>query len=534
MLPNYLIRDILVVQHVTAKTAFFPNIMPLLEPSDLVSGIEKESLRITPKGKIAHTSHPIEFGAALTNSIITTDYSEALLELITPPQNSIEQTLNYLMRVHSFAYSHLKDELLWACSMPPRVSSEIDIPIANYGSSNIGQLKHIYRQGLAYRYGRRMQAIAGIHFNFSLAKNFWQKCYQQSNTPEISLQSFIDEKYLGLIRNYFRKTWLLLLLFGASPAVDKSFLEGKPSQLADLDKDSWFGEYATSLRMSNIGYINNKQSQLAISYNSLSEYTRGLRHATTSIEPDYLAIGIQDEQGHYKQLNANALQIEAEYYSPIRPKRKACRDERPITTLENCGIDYIEVRSIDLNPFKSVGLSKNDGYFLQLFLLACLFEDSPALTNAQMKEAATNKLTVSYSGRRPDLKLQRDGSEYPLADWVEEIFQSLYPIAEFLDVQNNTIHYMNALIGKHSVAKNMEFLPSAQFLALMQSNKSSFIETGLLLSQEHKSELVAFTPSTNQYAFLTAMAQKSLLEQHNLEKSDVLSFDAFLKKYLTL
>jgi glutamate--cysteine ligase len=505
----------------------------LVTVDDLVTGLEKESLRVTPFGKISSLPHSKEYGAALTNPYITTDYSEALLELITPPEGSAHKTIQSLIETHAFVYQNIGDELLWVCSMPPAIANSNEIPIARYGTSNVGQMKYKYRQGLAYRYGRRMQSIAGIHFNFSLSTEAWQKWYKEDQKKDQSLQSFIDEKYLGLIRNYFRQSWLLLQLFGASPAIDNTFTNKIPDDLRQFDKNSWVGDYATSLRMSNIGYVNHAQAQLNVCYNSLTEYVRGLRAATSTVEPMYLDIGIKDEQGFYKQLNANILQIEAEYYSPIRPKRKSRRDERPLTALEKSGIDYVEVRALDLNPFEQVGISQTDLYFLDLFLLHCLFTESAPCSKQDCQEYRENKLRVAYHGRKPGLTLLTSGEEYLLTDWVEDIFAELAPLASWLDQQQNSHHFTDALNSKYQLLKNPEQLPSSRFLHLMEKEKISFLEAGLLFSEQQKERWKAFNLSEEKKNFYISCAQKSLQDQKEIEDSDKIPFDDYLVSYFS-
>ena len=209
-------------------------------------GIEKESLRVTPDGYIASTSHPAQFGSALTNRYITTDYSEALLEFVTPPLGSSWETIQFLCGIHQFVYQVLDDELLWSVSMPCMIRSEKDIPLADYGSSNVGVMKKVYRRGLGYRYGRYMQAISGVHFNYSLPDSFWP-LYQDVEKSVDNANDFRSNAYLGLVRNVRRLDWLLLYLFGSSPAVCKSFLGNAETPLEELDSGTVYGRHATSL-----------------------------------------------------------------------------------------------------------------------------------------------------------------------------------------------------------------------------------------------------------------------------------------------
>lgn len=197
---------------------------------DIQRGIERETLRVAPNGKISQKEHPKLLGAALTHPYITTDYSEALLELITPPSNDINKTYAQLQDIHHFVTKHIGDEVLWPMSMPCFIEHQDEIPLAYYGESNIGKMKRTYRKGLKNRYGSMMQAIAGIHYNFSLPTTFWQ-AYQKQQGLTGSLMDFQSEQYMRMVRNIKRYVWVVTYLFGASPAMCRSFLEGKGGAL---------------------------------------------------------------------------------------------------------------------------------------------------------------------------------------------------------------------------------------------------------------------------------------------------------------
>ena len=276
-------------------------------------GVEKESLRVTPAGDIVQTPHPAALGAPLTNEHITTDFSESLIELVTPPFGETWELLQYLCDIHQFVYRHLDDELLWATSMPCALAGDASIPLAQFGTSNVGRMKTIYRHGLGVRYGRIMQAISGVHFNYSFSPRLWG-VLSDINQSKLPGQSFVSEQYFGVLRNYRRYGWLVLYLFGTSPAVSKSFFAGREISLAALDADTVYEPFGTSLRMSDIGYRNKNQATVSVSVNSLDEYVRDLSRAIGTPYPPYEEIGVKVD-GEYRQLNANILQIENEYYS---------------------------------------------------------------------------------------------------------------------------------------------------------------------------------------------------------------------------
>ena len=354
-------------------------------------GIEKESLRISADGKLAQTPHPASLGSALTHSSITTDYSEALLEFITPVNTSIEDSLSTLEDIHSFVYQQLDDEILWAASMPCIVTGDEGIPVAQYGSSNVARMKTVYRYGLGHRYGRLMQAIAGVHYNFSMPRAYWDQAWSDAGSPG-TIDDYISERYLGLIRNFRRYSWLLIYLFGASPAVCSSFLRGRDNhglQAFDKEARSLYLPYGTALRMGDLGYNSDAQKHLSVCYNSLDNYVETLHSAIMQPHPQYQRFS-SGQNGDYQQLNDSLLQIENEFYSPIRPKRIARPGETPLNALVRAGIEYIEVRCVDVSPFSPVGLDAAQIRFLDTFLLFCLLEESPPCDEAEQDIQASN------------------------------------------------------------------------------------------------------------------------------------------------
>src|SRR5215831_2555035 len=372
-------------------------------------GVEKESLRVLPSGSLAHTPHPVALGSALTNEHITTDYSEALIELVTPAFTHSWELLQYLLDLHQFVYRHLGEELLWATSMPCAISGDADIPLAQYGSSHVGRMKTVYRNGLGLRYGRMMQAISGVHFNYSFPLPFWE-AYAALRGERSPASGFVSASYFDLLRNYRRHGWLVLYLFGVSPVVCKSFLRGRELRLQEFGRGTAFEPYATSLRMSDVGYRNRNQAGLSVSVNSLEEYVRDLQRAISTPHPPYEALGVK-VNGEYRQLNANILQIENEYYSFIRPKRVARSGERPTKALLRAGVEYVEVRALDVSAFDPVGVNQNKLRFLEAFLALCLMKDSPPIADSEQAALDQNHITVARRGREPGLMLWREGHD---------------------------------------------------------------------------------------------------------------------------
>ncbi len=494
-------------------------------------GIEKESLRVTPAGALSQRPHPAALGSPLTHPNITTDFSEAQLELITGVHADIDACMEELREVHQYVYQNIDDELLWPASMPCILSEDADIPVGRYGSSNMAQAKTLYRLGLGVRYGRLMQTISGIHYNFSLPDTLWQTL--ASATGQEHNRAFQDARYLGLVRNFRRQSWLLMLLIGASPALCKSFVRGRPHQLQSFDEGSLYLPYATALRMGRLGYQSAAQESLHISYNSLGDYLTGLRQALTTEYPQYAERGVKKD-GHYQQLNANLLQIENEFYGTIRPKRTTAPGERPISALHERGIEYVEVRCVDLNPFLPLGIDTDTIRFLDLFLLYCLLTDSPPDSEQEAAEMAANQLTVVQDGRRPGLQLHRNGRQVALADWGQALLDGMQPIARLLDQAHGNGHYQAALEQQQRRFQDLDQTPSARLLAAMREQKQPFARLGLALAQAHRDSLLETPmPAARQAAF-EQMAAESLTAQQQAEAADEPDFETFLAQYLAV
>src|SRR3954463_5530336 len=406
-------------------------------------GVEKESLRVRPDGVLATTPHPRDLGSALTNVHITTDFSESLIELVTPAFTRSWELLQYLLDLHQFVYRHLGDELLWATSMPCAIKRDEDIPIAQFGKSHVGTMKTVYRRGLSLRYGRMMQAISGVHFNYSFPLPFWE-AYADIRESRERGQDFISASYFDLLRNYRRYGWIVLYLFGVSPVVCKSFLKGRNVGVADFTANTAYEPYATSLRMSDVGYRNRNQAGLSVSVNSLDEYVRDLSRAIATRHEPYEKLGVKVD-GQYRQLNSSILQIENEYYSFIRPKRVARSGERPTKALRRAGVEYVEVRALDVSAFDPVGVNQNKLRFLEVFLALCLMKDSPPIDTSEQDTLDANHVTVARRGREPGLVLERDGRKAPMLEWARELVDSMRGIAEVFDHGDVSKPYSAAL-----------------------------------------------------------------------------------------
>jgi glutamate--cysteine ligase len=494
-------------------------------------GLEKETLRVGPDGSIAQTPHPAALGSALTHPYITTDYSEALLEFITPPFADLRQTLAFLQDVHDFVYRHVGDEMLWVTSMPCVVQGEAGVPIAWYGTSNSGLMKHVYRRGLGYRYGKIMQAIAGVHFNYSLPEAFWP-AYQVLEGDRRPLRDFVSDRYFCLIRNLQRFGWLIPYLFGASPAVCKSFLAGKASRLAEFDGNTYFMPHATSLRLSDIGYTNRqeKKTGLNISYNSIEEYLASLACALQTPCPAYQAIGVEVD-GEYRQLNANLLQIENEYYSTMRPKQVPRGDERPYSALRGRGVQYVELRSLDVGVFDPMGVNEPQLRFLEAFLLFCLLHDSPPIDADERREIDDNQMAVANRGREPGISLSRHGEAQPMSAWALDIVQAMEGVCEILDRTAGGDAYRGALKQQQDIIHHPELTPSARIIAEMRRYKEPFFYFAKRWSKHHQDYFMNRPVDEPRRAFFAEEARRSLQRQKDLEATDDMPFAEYRRRY---
>lgn len=493
-------------------------------------GIERESLRVERNGRLALTAHPKVLGSALTHSSITTDYSEALLEFITEAHPDSAQTLAELEDIHRFTATHLVQEVLWSPSMPGHLPKEEQIPIAEYGNSNIGKLKYVYRKGLAVRYGKTMQCIAGIHYNFSLPESIWTLLHDAEKDTRSAID-YQSARYIGLIRNFRRYSWLLMYLFGASPALDISFLRGREHQLDSFDEDTLYLPYATSLRMSDLGYQSNAQAGLTPCYNELSSYTDSLLCAVSTPYPAYQKIGTK-QGDEWLQLNTNILQIENEYYSTMRPKRITLEGERPVEALIARGVQYVEARCIDINPFLPLGIDLPQARFLDAFLLFCALQDSSLLSDTDCPAATENFLTVVKQGRKPHLQLQRNGAAVSMQDWGLELLEQIQDCAQLLDKSYGISEHTEALRKQVDKLHNSDLTPSAQVLASMREQQCSFSQFALKLSLQHAQSLSTPALEPAKIAHYQQLAEQSQLAQQAIEQQDQGSFDEYVAEFL--
>ena len=494
-------------------------------------GLEKESLRVMPGGDLALTPHPAGLGSPLTHPTVTTDFSESQIELVTGAHRSVDATLHELREIHRAVYhvmGQLGDERLWPSSMPCKLPTDETIPLGRYGNSNVGRAKSVYRMGLAHRYGRRMQTISGIHYNWSL--------------PDVT-----SDEYFALIRNFRRHAFLLLVLFGASPLVCKCFVVGREHTLQEMGPGCMGMPHATSLRMGRLGYQSDAQSSLKVSYNGLEGYAASLEQALTQPYAPYEAIGIQNLGGDYNQLDTSLLQIENEFYGTIRPKRVIRPGERPLHALRERGVEYVEVRLMDLNPFEPVGIGASTMHFLDVFLMHCLLSPSAPDTLAEIDAMQANQQLVASRGREPGLQLTRtDGQgvcqQVLLTDWAAELLAQMMPVAQRLDAlqagQDGPGEAAPAGVHSQAVAAaraalaDMSQLPSARVLAAVNAREGqTFVGFIAARAQAIATEFLAQPLSQAEAQAFAAQAQQSVADQRAIEAADTLNFEAYRQQY---
>ena len=477
--------------------------------SDLVikRGIEKESLRVTKDGNISNTEHPETLGSSYTNPSITTDFAESLIEIVTPTFASVDELYEKLITIHYFINKNLKnEEMLWPLSMPPKIEDESNINIATYGKNNMGRLKHVYRKGLAIRYGKTMQCVSGIHYNFSVSdKSLKQLGYSSQNDK--------NKAYLSLIRNFKKLFWFVLIEFGNSPVVHKSFVANRKNDLDVLNENDLFKPYATSLRMSDIGYQSKAQKNLNFKYNDLDGFLSELRNAIINPYPEFEDLGLKDSNNEFQQISNGILQIENELYDCIRPKRAGKSGQRPYQLLKDKGIQYVEVRGIDLNPDEVVGISKEHIRILDLLLIYCLITPSRKMTDKEKIAIEQQDINVIKSGRNPNLKVLFKNKEMPISTARKELVKDLEQLA--LKLKDQT--FSDAI-------KNIGDFKKNKF-----NHEISFLDYGVAKAKKNSKIINSFTNIDLQSC--EKEASDSLKEFDKINQKQEITFDDFIKTY---
>ena len=493
----------------------------------MMAGIERELLRVAPDNTLAQTTHPPSLGSALTHPHITLDFSEAQIELVTAPHDNFTDLTDSLEDVHAFTAQQLPDnEHMWLQSMPALLNPE-DIQPARFGSSLSGHLKTVYRQGLANRYGKQMQVISGIHFNFSWKNVFWERLHNRVRDHR-RLSVFVSENYLALLRNYSRLSWLLAYLMGSTPAIDQSFLKRLPKELSLFKNRTLIGPYATSLRMSRIGYVNSSRCTSSVNYNSLTDYLSSLYQAITTPCPGFEFIGLQNDDGSYRQLNTHLLQIENEHYALARPKQPVNPGERPFRALRERGVAYVEVRALDAQFDSPIGIHEDQMQFIRLFLMYCLLSPNPPIDKTEELEMAYNHQQAALYGRQPGLELQRKGESVALTDWAKQVFEQMTLLANTIDKHVPDAQYTTMLDRYARLLDHPEETPSARVLAALENEDMEFLDWAQKISRTHEETLKKRVIPKERQQQLEQQVKDSLSQQEHIEASETGDFESYL------
>lgn len=379
-------------------------------------GLEKENVRVDKDGHLALTPHPELLGDKNTHPYITTDFSESQIEMITPPLKSLDETYYFMENIHDIVSESIGEELLWPQSIPPALPEESQIPIARYDNSEKGVEAQQYREMLAKKYGKKKQLISGIHYNFSFEDDFLIDL-KETLGDKRSFREFKDDVYLKMSRNLLRYNWLLVYVFGASIGSHESYSKTCNSYMVRSAKETFYFPYATSFRNGPCGYKNLKEYM--VSYNSLNEYTTDIR----------------------KLIGTKEISGAKEYYSPVR--LKVLGEGDILENLDNKGVSYLELRFVDLNPFKKIGIERETLYFLHLFLIYTLITDDRHYSEEAKKEDEFNTILVSTTGRKKGTLLRRQGEKIDIVEWKRELFSEIRQVLELVCPKNET--YKKAL-----------------------------------------------------------------------------------------
>ena len=495
---------------------------------DIKVGLEREALRVDAEAALSRKPHPEALGSPLTHPHITTDYSEVMIELVTPP-DTLEASSAFLEDLHRYVYGHLGAERLWCGSMPCVIAGDPDIPLAYYGESNPGHMKTIYRRGLGHRYTRSMQVISGVHFNCSMPEEFWRREFGGRPDPD-----GVSERYFDALRNLLRFGWLVAYLFGASPAICRSFVLRKHESLDLFTPGTYYGPHATSLRQGSIGYQNSQEARTGVhaDYNSRAGYIECLREATATPCPEYQDIGVRRD-GEYRQLNANRLQIENEYYSPVRPRCVPQGNEKPTRGLRRRGVEYLELRSLDVDPFHPCGIEPATMRFLTALVVYCLLDDSPKMSMPEQDAADYNMQQAAHRGRDPQMTLQR-GGEVPLRAWADELLADIRSVCELLDEAHAGTEFRRAWEAQQAKVRDPGQTPSGRMVAEMRESGDAYVEWVLQRSREHREFFRARPPAPGLRARLDRVAEQSRRRQQAIEdgeRESPVSFEDYLAAY---
>lgn len=495
--PNETLGSAVLSPSITQAFALECSTEFLFEPANatmvngIIRGVERETLRSLADGSLALSPHPHPLGSTLCHPRITTDFSESLLEFITPPQHRRSHVFQSLNDLHQYTSEILakEGEKLWPSSMPCLLPEEALIPIARYGKSHVGRMKEVYRKGLALRYGKQMQMVAGVHYNFSLPAAFWSHFFIAQSDIR-GLGDFQDQRYFGLIRNFRRFSWVLMLLNGASPITHNSFAAGRAHDLDIINQTDLRSKYGTSLRMGGLGYQSPAQSVLNVCYNQKASYVQTLCEAINTPWPSYREAGSFTKDGERQQLNDSLIQIENEFYSSIRPKRVIQKGETAIQALRLRGCEYIEVRCLDVNPFSAIGITAEQSRFLDVFLTYCAMKDSPECDQEDQARIQANYEIAVNQGLNPAIDVTlHSGKKVNARQAGLALIDSMRPVAEAFDKHQQQAGHLDALETAAARLSEERGLLAHEVIEHC-SRHGSFIDSNVQLAEDHRQTLM--------------------------------------------
>ncbi len=368
-------------------------------------GLEKENVRVNSNGDLSLAPHPKALGDKTTHPYITTDFSESQIEMITPPSKSIDEAYYFMENLHDIVSLNIGDEYLWPQSIPPVLPEENKIPIARYDESEKGREAEEYREMLAKKYGKRKQLISGIHYNFSFDDDFLLELKRVIG-DERPFKEYRDDIYMKISRNLLKYNWFLVYMFGASIGSHESYSKICNNKMIEGKDGTYYFPYATSFRNGPCGYKNLKDYM--ISYKSVADYVEDIKSL----------------------VEVGEISSAKEYYSSVRLKSTIGGDI--LKTLPESGVDYLELRFIDLNPFKKVGIERKTLYFLHLFLIYCMISEDRDYTEKLKKEDDYNTMIASSVGRQGETELLRCGEKVNIVEWKLEIVDELEELIKLL------------------------------------------------------------------------------------------------------
>lgn len=372
-------------------------------------GVEREGLRVTPAGKLALTPHPEIFGDKLKNPYITTDFSESQIELVTPVFHSVTEVYDFLEAMTDIVIGEIgvQDELFWPYSMPCDIPDDSQIPIAVYQGEE-GKIAREYREKLMVKYGGKRQLISGIHYNFSFSEELLTTLWQEAGRGE-TYQAFKDRIYLKVLRNFLRYRWLVIYLMCCSPGLHDSYIEECLNCMEEYHHNTHLSSGGISARNGSCsGYKN--EIDLYPNYASTRDYIKSIREF----------------------IDRGDISEAKELYAQIRLKPKD--NKHVLESLEADGVQYLEIRTIDLNVFDKCGIAKIDLEFMNLFMLFLLLEGEEFFETWQ-QEALINELKVAEHGLENDLELL-DHQHWTLKTaWAEDVLEKIAEVNEYLELK---------------------------------------------------------------------------------------------------